>query len=319
VSDYELTPEQENDLLRFWAGAKTARTILESAELDWLIDGWLATSATMVTGSPESGKSSLVASMAAAVSRRESWLGSDVSTSRTGPVAVVVTDPSDATQWAKKACDLGVVDDWEVIEFAPERWESIEDLATYMDCPLLVFDNITGALDGPINDADPTAILRPLGKIVGAGTPVVAIAHSGKGGSKDPMGPTAYKAWRRHGIHVSGSGDRRTLTRRGNLGSFPDVVVHGTAQGAAVEYKLADAQATSRPSRSPERLDQNAEIARWVLDQCQGIGVNATAKRIAAEFGGTENSRKTALKQGTLSKLLKHTGEGGSTRWSLKQ
>jgi AAA domain len=314
VSDYELTPEQENDLLRFWAGAKTARTILESAELDWLIDGWLATSATMVTGSPESGKSSLVASMAAAVSRRESWLGSDVSTSRTGPVAVVVTDPSDATQWAKKACDLGVVDDWEVIEFAPERWESIEDLATYMDCPLLVFDNITGALDGPINDADPTAILRPLGKIVGAGTPVVAIAHSGKGGSKDPMGPTAYKAWRRHGIHVSGSGDRRTLTRRGNLGSFPDVVVHGTANGAAVEYRLAGGD--SKPNRSVQRMDDNAVIADWVVENCQRIGVNQAGKRVAEKFGGTGGSRTFSLKTGPLSKMLKRTGEGGSTTWA---
>jgi hypothetical protein len=315
LSDYELTPEQEDALLRFRAGARTAREVLESAGPDWLIDGWLATSATLVAGTPESGKSSLVASMAAAVSRRESWLGAEVSTSRQGPVAVVVTDPSDATQWAKKANDLGVLDDWEIIEFAPERWEGIEDLTTHMDCPLLVFDNITGALEGTINEADPNSILRPLGWIVTAGAPVVVIAHSDKSGSKDPMGPTAYKAWRRHGIHLSGRGDHRRLHRSGNLGSWPeDVVVTGT--GAAVEYKLAEGQPTSRQNRSPERIDQNKEIARWVVGNCQSIGVNATAKRIADEFGGTEGSRKTSLKQGALSKMLNHTGEGGSSVWT---
>jgi AAA domain len=132
--DYELTPEQEISLLRFQAGARTVREVLESAGPDWLIDEWLVSSATMVTGQPECGKSSLVASMAAAVSRRDEWLGAEVSTSRSGPVAIVVTDPSDEIQWAKKALDLGV-EDWEIIRFSPERWEGIGDLATSMGLP----------------------------------------------------------------------------------------------------------------------------------------------------------------------------------------
>ncbi len=315
--DYELTPEQEISLLRFQAGARTVREVLESAGPDWLIDEWLVSSATMVTGQPECGKSSLVAGMAAAVSRRDEWLGAEVSTSRSGPVAIVVTDPSDEIQWAKKAVELGV-DNWEIIRFSPERWEGIGDLATSMECPLLVFDNITGAIEeGTINEADPNAILRPLGLIIAEGTPVVVIHHSDKSGRKDPMGPTAYKAWRRHGIHINGSGECRTLTREGNFGRFPDVVVHGTARGAAVEYTLAEGQSSS--NRSAERLDQTAGIARWVVDQCQGVGVNATAKIIAAEFGGTESSCKTALKQGALSNLLNREGERGSTVWSLKK
>ena len=84
--------------------------MLETAGPDWLIDGWLVSSATMVTGQPECGKSSLVASMAAAVSRRDEWLdGAEVSTSRSGPVAIVVTDPSDEIQWAKPATHWIVV------------------------------------------------------------------------------------------------------------------------------------------------------------------------------------------------------------------
>jgi AAA domain len=316
--EYELTPEQEISLLRFEAGARTVREVLESAGPDWLIDEWLVSSATMVTGQPECGKSSLVASMAAAVSQRDEWLGAAVSTSKSGPVAIVVTDPSDEIQWAKKAVELGV-DDWEIIRFSPERWGGITDLATSMECPLLVFDNITGAIEeGTINEADPNAILRPLGLIIAEGTPVVVIHHSDKSGRKDPMGPTAYKAWRRHGIHISGTGERRTLAREGNFGRFPDVVVHGTAQGAAVEYKVAEGQ--SSRNRSLERLDQNAEIARWVVENCQGVSMNKVADRIAREFPEIKAStRRQHLLKGPLSKMLSRTEKGGSTVWSLKK
>ena len=270
----------------------------------------------MVDGSPESGKSSLVASLAAAVARERPWLDVPVTTDRTGPVVIITTDPSDIGQWAKRGRDLGVADEaWELITFTPERWEYYADLADGVDSRLLVFDNITSGIEGPINDADPSSILGPLGRIVSAGTPVVVIAHSGKSNSPGPMGPTAYKAWRRHGIHVTGSGDHRTLRRAGNLGSFPEVVVHGIAMGAAVEYKRAEGQ--SSRNRSPERLDHNAEIARWVVTNCQGKGVNEVGKLVAAEFGGKEGSRQTSLKTGALSKVLNRRGEGGSTVWTL--
>jgi hypothetical protein len=246
-NDYELTPEQEKHLLRFLAGSKRISEVLASSGPDWLIEGWLVSSATMVAGSPESGKSSLVASMAAAVPSGEAWLDAPVTTDRTGPVIIITTDPSDSGQWASKGRDLKVADDaWELITFTPERWEYYADLADGWNARLLVFDNITSGIEGPINEADPYSILGPLGRISDAGTPVVAIAHTGKGGSKDPMGPTAYKAWRRHGIHVSGSGERRKLHRAGNLGSWPDVVVVGTSTGAEVEYKLADDKLTPK-------------------------------------------------------------------------
>jgi AAA domain len=103
MSDYELTPEQERDLLRFLAGSKSIREVLESSGPDWLIEGWLASSATMVAGSPESGKSSLVAPMAAAVANGGTWLDVPVTTDRTGPVIIITTDPSDSGPWANKA------------------------------------------------------------------------------------------------------------------------------------------------------------------------------------------------------------------------
>jgi hypothetical protein len=54
-----------------------------------------------------------------------------------------------------------------------------------------------------------------------------------------------------------------------------------------------------------------------VIENCQGSGVNEVGKLVAAEFGGTDGSRKTSLKTGALSKVLDRKGEGGSTVWSL--
>jgi AAA domain len=319
LSDYELTPEQELDLLRFQIGGMSIDEVLTASGPDWLIEGWLVSSATMVAGSPESGKSSLVAGMAAAVASGGMWLGEPVTTDRAGPVMILTSDPAGSGEWAQKGRDLEIAaDDWEIYRFASEHWDDYVELASARSCRLLVFDNITSGVGGPINEADPSSVLGPLERVIAGGTPVVVIAHTGKDNSKDPMGPTAYKAWRRHGIHVAGSGDRpRKLTRAGNVGIWPDVVVNGTTIGSAVEYRLADGEVKSRPNRSSERLDQFAEITRWVVENCQGMSVNKTGAAIAAEFGGTEGARKTDLKQGTLSRMLGRTNEGGSTVWSL--
>jgi AAA domain len=314
--DGNLTPEGEMGYLRFRAGAKTVDELLDSAGPDWLIEGWLATSATMVAGAPESGKSSLVASMAAAVASGEPWLGTPISSERSGPVVVIGSDPSDISQWAKKAHALSVpADAWELIDFDRKRWEAYEELAAELESRLLVFDNITSALDGPINDADPNAVLGPLKRIATAGTPVVVIAHTGKGGSKDPMGPTAYKAWRRHGIHVSGKGDYKTLTRAGNIGAWEEVVVRGTQIGAAIQYQLADDGEAAERNRSPQRLDNTAEIAKWIVKNCQHAGLNATARKVSVEFGLNEGTVKQSLIKGLLSRLVTYSGQGGSTVW----
>jgi hypothetical protein len=314
-----LTSVGELSYLRFVAGAKTIDEVLAGTGPDWLIEGWLATSATMVTGAPESGKSTLVASMAASVVSGNPLLGSEVKTDRPGPVLVIASDPSDISQWAKKGHSLGVPSgSWELITFDRTRWDAYEILAAESQAKLVVFDNITSALEEGVNEANPQAILAPLTRILNAGTPVVVIHHSGKGGSKDPMGPTAYQAWRRHGVHISGKGEHRTLTRSSNLGAWNAVSIRGSEVGAAVRFEL-DEDGSGKRNRSPLRLDKNAEIAQWVVANCQHVSLNQTAKRIADEFRLTEQTRRQHLMNGPLSKLLTRSGKGGGTVWTLSK
>lgn len=95
------------------------------------------------------------------------------------------------------------------------------------------------------------------------------------------------------------------------------MVVVGTPKGAAVDYALADEQPRPTRNRSPERLDQNAEIADWVVKNCQGVGLNEVARRLATEFPGVkESTRRQQLLKGPLAKLLKRDGKDDKTRWS---
>jgi len=64
----------------------------------------------------------------------------------------------------------------------------------------------------------------------------------------------------------------------------------------------------------------NASIAKWIVDNCQGVGVNETGRRVAKKFGGEGNSRITSLKpRGSLRSLLKIAGEGDNTVWKLSR
>jgi len=120
-------------------------------------------------------------------------------------------------------------------------------------------------------------------------------------------------------VHISGKGESRTLTRAGNLGAWDKVEVRGSELGSAVQFELDETKA-GKWDRSPERLDDNATIAKWIVDNCQGVGVNDTGKRVAGQFGGTPGSRTTSLKpRGSLHPLLQRSGEGGSTAWQLKR
>ncbi|MCF3938390.1 AAA family ATPase [Gordonia tangerina] len=329
---YELTPEENRQHLKFLAGAMTPSEIAEDEQHSrWLIDGYLASSATMVTGEPESGKTALVAAMAAAVARGDSeFLGEPVESS--GPVLVITTDPGERHEWRTRADDLDVPDDrWLIADFDPARWDAYLDIATEFGVALVVFDNVTGALSGGINDADPSEILRPLTRIVSAGVPVVALHHSAKSYRADngrrispdgPMGPTAYRAWRRHGIHVAdvdGFGiERRRLTRKGNLGKRPDVVVDGELLDSAVRFSVVEPE--RKPERSSETLDRNAEIARWVVDHCQGVTQNRAGEMIADEFDGISKASAVShlSRRTSFGALLARSGAGVATRWSLE-
>lgn len=313
MTNHELSKEHNIEFLKWSLDARTADEALAGYGNRWIIEGWLAASATGITGHPKVGKSTLAADLAAAVINREDWHGVPVESDRTGPVIVVVTDPGDSGEWSLKAKERGV--DWLTVQFHPNRWDEVVELATESEAQLLIFDNVTGALDEAINDADPSKITGPLTRITVGGTPVVLIAHSAKGGGSNPMGPTAYHAWQSHGLHITGSGNaQRKVKREGNQGAFPKV-----ALGEAGESPSESTPGGSTAQRSASTLDRNAAMAQHVVEECQGLSANAAGSRLAAEFGLSEGTCQGMMKgNGTVIRLLDRDDSSGSVRWSMK-
>lgn len=261
------------------AGARSLFQLRAEAGPEWLIEGWLASSATVVSGRPEVGKSTLVAAMAAAVAKGEPFLGQPVETTRTGPVLVIVTDPGDGSQWAKKAEEHGVAgNSWVIAEFDPSRWSDYTSAALEAECRLVVFDNFTGAMDGNPKDADPSVVTKPLSVFVSHGIPVVGIAHATKSGSSEPMGSTAYKAWRRHGLEITAD---RKVKRTGNMGSFPTASLDSESTSPASDKKAEDGRKIAELAlRAP--AGSKISIAQWIAEHPEGpeLGRETVRKRL---------------------------------------
>lgn len=300
TSDRELTDAEERAYGRFLAGFRTSTELLaDAAASRWIIPEYLASTATMVTGASEAGKTSFVAALVAAITRGDSdFLGQPVTLINTGPVVIITTDPGDEVEWANRRNELGMPNDRLLIgSFDPANWDLYRHVAAEEKASLLVFDNITGGLSGGLNDTDPGEVTRPLTSIIREGVPVLAVHHSAKSGSADPMGPTAYKAWRRHGIQVETTGGglsgRRRLLLRGNQGVNKDVTVESSSVGeVSYEYRLhSDEPATKSHDRSAETLDFNLEVAKFYVAASLGTLSNVEAgKRLAEQFPGTHTA-----------------------------
>lgn len=320
TDDHELTDAEERAYGRFLAGFRTSTEVLsEAAASRWIIPEYVASTATMVTGASEAGKTSFVAALVAAIARRDpEFLGKPVALINDGPVIIITTDPGDEVEWAHRRRELSIPDDRLLIgSFEASNWDLYRYVAADEKASLLVFDNITGGLSGGLNDTDAGEITRPLTAIIrGAGVPVLAVHHSAKSGSTDPMGPVAYKAWRRHGIHVDtvggGLSGRRRLRLRGNQAVNKDVTVESESVGeVSFRYRLhSDEPAAKSHDRSAEVLNLNLEAAKFYLAQNLGAVSNEEAShRLAEQFPGTR----------TAGTFRNHLGRDGAIRKVIVQ
>jgi hypothetical protein len=80
----------------------------------------------------------------------------------------------------------------------------------------------------------------------------------------------------------------------------------------------AETEEKPKENRSKETYDERADMARWVVDNCQGIGLNAAGEKLAAEFGKSASTCREQLMRGSVSALLTRKGKDRTTTWSLK-
>jgi AAA domain len=301
---------------------------LEDERPPFLVEGIVSSTLTLLYGAPKSGKSTLAAALAVAVANGGTYLEKPAPR---GKVAIVTGDPSDDDQYYRYA--YGRVPDGAVTPYAfsrppmAETWGKVCYEIERNGTNLAIIDNLTAfAPGGDVSDQRSfrTFYDGVIDQLTRNGIAVVLIHHTSEkrgehgGYSRTPMGHTAISAaarwkWRIETPDVTGPS---RLTFEGNYGPKYEMLVTrpgGVADFDVIEVTQPDELAARRRNRQRATMDRNAEIARWVVDNCQGVTSNTEAgRRVAGQYGGSEGTHRVMLGKGAYP--VRHEGDG---RWSL--
>lgn len=235
---------------------------LDDERPTFVIDGLIDSDATIISGRPMSGKTTLAAGIVAAVAGGErEFLGRKVNVH--GPVAVVCTDPGEARKWGRRMRGYGCPFRVFVTDWHPGAWDALISELAAIRPALFVFDNILGALEGNViaNDvAD--KVIHQLNRVIALGVPVVALHHSSakqfESGeyAKGPMGATRYDAWDRQTVHVEKTGPGSVLLSvDGNYCESQSIRLDVQVEGESLTARFAvvsDGVRVDRRSRTIE-------------------------------------------------------------------
>ncbi|MFL6051310.1 MAG: AAA family ATPase [Actinoallomurus sp.] len=298
----------------------------------WVIDGIISSDSTLLVGEAKVGKSFLASALVAALTTGGDFLGRPVPQDREFSVAICWTDDGGDVEYGERIrtvlpdemvpkVDLYGLSTME----SRDDWRKLFEEVMEDGHNFVIIDNLSQCVDGSVNnDADVRRFYEGVRQFTRAGIPVVIIAHS-----TDKAGPNGYKPEKPMGSsYITQAVRWRCFVRRsrkdnlilkfiGNHASPHEITVkHGA--GARFEVLAAAESTEITQKRDKERLDRNALMAQWVVENCQGIGVNQAGRMLAEKFGGAESTQQKALKAGgSLAALLSRFGEGPQTVWSL--
>lgn len=302
---------------------------LETDEPDFIVDGLVPSSATLIIGEPMEGKSLLTIDLAAALISGEPWLGREV---MGGPhrVGFVVTDPNAGLETCRRWEDrTGSTEGLPVARLDLEAggWEAVAGQAQAAGLTVLILDNVLGSLPGDVNSArDCRALTDGLNLVLATGCAVIAVHHTAKAGEhgpgRSPLGSQHLKAWPRSVLRLfkRGGPDSRGLTTESNTAEPLDLTLAVEMTGRAARFSVLDSKDVNQEKRegthkrTKQRLDRNAEVAAYVVSECQGLNKRQASERIAEQFGLSASTVRTDLSPTRpLGTLVRNVGG----RWLL--
>jgi len=270
----------------------------------WLVDNIIGSSTTLIYGEAKSGKSFLVSALIKSLATGADFLNKPVPQDRAFSVAVCWTDDRGAQEYSERIRTVMPDEETPNVRFyhvpimrTPEMWRALYERVMSGGHNFVVIDNLAQTLNGSVND---DAVVRQFfdgtRMFVRAGIPVVVVAHSsdkaGLNGYKPetPMGSayiTQAVRWR-----VFARRSRKgniTLKFMGNHAEPYEMTLH---QGAGARFDMIDvkspealkanAEGAAR-NRDKARLDENLGVARWVVENCQGMTQRQAAEKLSAK------------------------------------
>ncbi|MFE3055164.1 AAA family ATPase [Nocardia sp. NPDC059239] len=312
----------------------------------WVFPDTICSSVTMIYGRSNVGKSYLVSSLLLSllIDDREFLGMRPTDKTKLWRPAILWTDPGSDEEYGERIHRAIADDDDTDIDVPvfhigrtarPEEWQALTDHLLSEGHNFVVVDNLMGAT-GDTNDAAVVAtVFDGLTRLTNRGVPVVVLHHESEKGfvtaGGAPMGASTAVQKSRVWIQVRQTarrglrGGNTALVIQSNLLEQPQEIVAEPMQGP--DYRVvqrgpwvvkADTKDSAEPTpkRTAATLDRNAQAAAYLVANCQGVGLNQAAGKLAEAF--PERSRATwkdQMSRGSVSALVTRTGEGDSTVW----
>lgn len=310
---------------------RTRLEVKAEARPPFRVPGLIHSALTGIVGEPYAGKSGLASHLIASGLLGTPFLdvGWDTAPDQ---VVLVSTDPGSDHEYNGRFDQLGLEDSEPRLSFVDPPagslgWGAMRDHLALTPASLVVVDNVTGFVPDINSTKDVYGFFDPIERELCAfGVAVVVIAHKSEksgphGKSRTPMGSTAISAKFRHVVYVDriAGGQRLRLSTDGNECEARQTVLLDRGVHAAA-FTVAEAGPTATRSRELDRarLDRNADMAAWVLTECQGRNKTETAAALSAKFGGQPSGHAKNLQPGRpLGHLLDFDAVG--LRWARKE
>jgi hypothetical protein len=297
----------------------------------WVFPETICSSVTLIYGRSNVGKSYLVASMLLSLLiEGRDFLGMQpTDPEKLWKPAILWTDPGSDEEYADRIyADLQDDDDRVVVRQVgkttqADEWQALTESLLAEGVNFVVLDNLMG-VTGDTNDPSAvTTVFDGLTRLL----PVVVVHHESEHGLTIPGGPpmgasvTVQKA--RTWIQVRQTARRKlhggnmALVIQSNALPQPQQLVAEPLTGSNYRVLNRGPWVRQEEGDRPSQVDKNAQIAAWVVENCQGVGTNQVSQKVAEAFGKSPSTCKDLIMRGKVSNLLVRTGEGDSTAWRL--
>lgn len=303
-------------------GVSHAEALKRAEDADvWVIDQMISSHTTLLYGEAKVGKSFLVSALIASLATGSDFLGRQVPPGRSFDVAVCWTDDNGEGEYSGRIQSVLAEGEQPNVKYYQlpimqnsGHWDALFDAVMANGHDFVVIDNLAQCLDGSVND---DAVVRRffdgVRRFTRAGIPVVVVAHSsdkaGANGFKPetPLGSAYISQAVRWRVFVRRS-KRGNLTLKfmGNHAEPYEMTLH---HGAGARFDVLDtktaealkakAEGDSR-ARDKRTLDRNLDVAKWMVDHCQGMSKREAADAYAEKHNQNTNTVRSWVTRGSV-------------------
>lgn len=268
----------------------------------WIVEGLVSTSFTLVTGKPKSGKSALVQNFIVAALGHKDFLDRPLQRDL-DRLIIVGTDPDAVLEYRDRLLAAGVSPDLagkrlillQALRLDAHTFDAIAQKLSPAANDLIIFDHLSDMAGDFNSQADVANIFAGIRASAGAAA-VIVLAHSstavGQNGysSKKPLGSTVIEGKARWIIHVEKRReDHRVLSTRGNSGRGQ--LFHVSIGEHPLDFTIdnvsdSDAETSARrKTRSRSVLERRGEQFAWYQANCIGLTKAEASRKLAEQFG----------------------------------